>query len=626
MALIPTFCDVETAYSAEYSLTKMTTAEYILHPSFEFICCAIKEHPREPSRTYWGDEAEAYLKSLDWSQRMLVAHHCRFDGAVLAWRLGIRPKMYGCTMALADVVTAPYAGSASLAATSLALGLPPKGTEILNARGKWRRDFTPDEAMRYMAYCARDNDNCADIFATLARAIPKEEWGVIDDVIRMFIEPRLQYDMDTLHQYLGEIEVEKATLLAEAGMTDRADLMSAEQFATALRALDVEPPQKYSPTQQKLIYAFAKSDEAFTDLLEDDDERVARLVAARLGHKSTIEETRTKRFIATGFLTPEHWAPVPLRYCAAMTHRLGGTDRINKQNLRRTHPKDPKRPSPLRKSMKAMPGHVVMSVDASQIELRLLMWQAGQHDALNVLQSGQSMYLDFGRDLFGREITKAEVENYTLAKISVLSSGYGVGASKFKNTARTQSAGLIVIDELEAMRVVSAYRRKYSRVPALWKTHEHWLSLMANLLRYQQVEIGGKVVWEIMPGALRGPTGLCMLYPDLRKDSTGENWIYNYRRTQVRRIYGPKITENTCQHLARCIVSSAQNRIRERTGERPVLQAHDELVYVVPESRIGWLGPILKEEMSRRTVWAPTLPLGAEVKYGHNYGEMQVLG
>jgi len=55
--------------------------------------------------------------------------------------------------------------------------------------------------------------------------------------------------------------------------------------------------------------------------LEHEDERVQAVVAARLGTKSTLEETRTERFIN---IAKRGSLPVPLSYYAAHTGRWGG--------------------------------------------------------------------------------------------------------------------------------------------------------------------------------------------------------------------------------------------------------------------------------------------------------------
>jgi hypothetical protein len=102
-----------------------------------------------------------------------------------------------------------------------------------------------------------------------------------------------------------------------------------------LQVYNVEPPMKISPTTGKETWAFGKTDEDFKALLEHDDVRVQALVAARLGVKSTLEETRTERFIG---ISKRGKLPIPLRYYAAHTGRWGGDDKVNMQNLPRKSP------------------------------------------------------------------------------------------------------------------------------------------------------------------------------------------------------------------------------------------------------------------------------------------------
>ena len=75
----------------------------------------------------------------------------------------------------------------------------------------------------------------------------------------------------------------------------RKEIMSNPKFAELLKSHGVIPPTKISLTTGKETLAFAKSDEEFKKLLEHENETVQALVSARLGVKSTIEETRTER-------------------------------------------------------------------------------------------------------------------------------------------------------------------------------------------------------------------------------------------------------------------------------------------------------------------------------------------
>ena len=80
------------------------------------------------------------------------------------------------------------------------------------------------------------------------------------------------------------------------------------------------PPMKTSPTTGKETFAFAKSDEAFKALLEHEDVRVQALVNARLGNKSTLEETRTQRFID---IAKRGLLPVPVKILCGAHWTLG---------------------------------------------------------------------------------------------------------------------------------------------------------------------------------------------------------------------------------------------------------------------------------------------------------------
>jgi len=94
--------DFETFYDREYSLSKMTTEEYIRHPEFEVIGVGIK-HDNEP--TVWVDqpEVEATLKAIDWSNAMVLAQNTMFDGAILNWKYGVNPKAWADTLGMRPV-------------------------------------------------------------------------------------------------------------------------------------------------------------------------------------------------------------------------------------------------------------------------------------------------------------------------------------------------------------------------------------------------------------------------------------------------------------------------------------------------------------------------------------------
>jgi hypothetical protein len=190
---------------------------------------------------------------------------------------------------------------------------------------------------------------------------------------------------------------------------DRDQLMSNKQLAKVLEGFGVVAPMKISPANGKQTYAFSKTDEEFKALLEHDNVTVQAIVAARLGVKSTIEETRTERFIG---IAKRGSMPVPLRYYAAHTGRWGGDDKLNLQNLPRK--------SPLKYSIIAPDGYVVLDSDSSQIEARTLAWLAGQNDLVEAFDKGEDVYCIMASAIYGRQITKADERERFVGKTTIL--------------------------------------------------------------------------------------------------------------------------------------------------------------------------------------------------------------
>ena len=314
-------CDFETFYDKQYSLSKMTTEEYIRDPRFQVIGVSTKLN-NEP--TVWvsggANVILEHLRSLPWDSSMMLCQNTMFDGAILTWRCGLKPKALADTMLMSRALNGVEV-SHSLKALAERYGVGMKGTEVLDALGKRRTDFTATELAAYGRYCINDVELTRDIFYKMMEAgFPTDELKLIDLTLRMFTDPILELDRAHLEQHLTTVVQQKADLMAKLG-SDRKDLMSNQKFALMLNMAGVTPPLKISPTTGKEAYAFAKSDEEFLALLEHEDPLVQALVAARLGVKSTLEETRTQRFID---ISKRGNLPVPIRYYAAHTGRWGG--------------------------------------------------------------------------------------------------------------------------------------------------------------------------------------------------------------------------------------------------------------------------------------------------------------
>ena len=421
--------DFETYYAQDYSLSKMTTEEYVRDRRFEIIGLAIKKNDK--STKYVSDPGliKRLLSHINFSDCAILCHNTMFDGAILSWHYGIKPKAWFDTMYMARALHGVET-SASLKAVAERYGVGVKGNEVHNAKGKRRADFTVGEAERYGEYAKNDVDLTYKLFKIMGAKFPKQELKLIDLTLRMFTEPTLGLDVKLLRSHLEDVKARKAALLREADI-DKKELMSNPKFAKVLEGLGVVPPMKISPTTGKETFAFAKNDDGFKKLLDNPDVRVQALAAARIGTKSTLEETRTQRFIdiaARGDL------PVPVRYYAAHTGRWGGDDKINLQNL----PSRGANGKKLKRSIIAPEGHTLIDCDSSQIEARVLAWLAGQDDLTTAFANGDDVYKHMASSIYNVPSDEVKGSQRFVGKTTILGAGYGMGAVKFQ----TQLAGM----------------------------------------------------------------------------------------------------------------------------------------------------------------------------------------
>jgi len=527
--------DAETFYSKEFSLSRLTTEEYVRDPRFELIGLSIKKNDK---KTKWlsGDILEVYaaLQTIDWSGAAILAHNTMFDGAILAWRLGIKPKLWLDTLSMSRAIHGPDA-SHGLAALAKRYNLPPKGDEVLRAIGMQRADFTPRQLASYGGYCKHDTDLCYQLFNIFVGQVPKKELQLIDMTLRMFTEPQLQLNKAKLEAHLAETIRAKQALLDRVG-TDKKQLMSGDKFAALLQEVGVDPPRKVSPTTGKEVWAFAKTDEDFKALLEHDNTDVQALVAARLGNKSTLEETRTTRFLG---IESRGLLPCPIRYYAAHTGRWGGDDKINLQNLPSRGP-NAKR---IKEAIEAPPGYVIVEADSSQIEARVLAWFAEQRDMLETFRNKEDPYKKMAALIYGVREDEVTKDQRQVGKGVVLGCGFGMGPDKFQVTMKGVYG--IFLELEECRRIIRIYRAANPRIVQLWKDAGHMLTYLTRETAYH---FGKPGVLEVEPARLgiRLPSGLYIQYPDLQAHQTTKGWQFDYagRGTSRKKVYGALVVEN----------------------------------------------------------------------------------
>jgi len=384
--------------------------------------------------------------------------------------------------------------------------------------------------------------------------------------------------------------------------------MSNPKFAELLRSLGVEPPMKKSATTGKDTYAFAKTDEGFKELLEHENPLIQVLAAARLGNKSTIEETRTEQFIN---IANRGLLPVPLKYAGAtVSHRWSGVDGINLQNLPRS--------SELRRAITAPKGYKIVAADLSNIELRLAYWFSGSTNKVNQIKAGVDLYKQSAHELTGTPYDEITKDVRFVFKVVNLSGIYGVGAAKMHSILK-QGGEDKDINEVKG--IVYAYRQANPDLVRAWANAGTILEAVHSKQSYQMGPNG--IIQATEEGMLK-PNKMVLGLPNLRKlrTDTGESWAYDkiMGRTVIPEYTHPAKTFQRCiQSLARDIIGEHLIKISKRY--HIALTVHDECCIVVPESEAQEALDFMLTIMRTPPSWAPDLPLDAEGGIGDNYAE-----
>jgi DNA polymerase I-like protein with 3'-5' exonuclease and polymerase domains len=614
--------DTETYYTnTDLGFKTQTTEEYVRDPRFEVIGVAVQVGDGKPqwfSGTH--EQIKVWFNQFDWGNSMVLAHNALFDMAILNWHFDIRPKAIADTLSMARAVHGIEVGN-SLKRLAEHYKLGVKGEEVVNAINLRRKDFPPEQLAAYGAYCRNDVALTYELFMCLLPQFNKVELKLIDATIRMFTEPVLRLDKSLLQKHLVEVRSRKEKLLADAG-ANLENLMSNPKFAELLRGLGVEPPMKISLTTGKQTLALAKNDEEFKALAEHPDERVQTLVAARLGNKTTLEETRTERLLG---IADRGLIPVPLSYYAAHTGRWGGADKLNFQNF----PSRGENAGTLKRAILAPEDHVMIDCDSSQIEARVLAWFAGQDDLVQFFEKNNAEiaagvkkkdmqydpYKIMAAAIYGKGVSEIDDAQRFVGKTTILGSGYGMGAIKFQ--AQLKAFNVDIALE-EAQRIISIYRETYPWIPALWKAGN---VAIAALSKGNTAKWGREGVIQIHSDGVLMPNGLYQRYPGLRKvkDKDGkEQYIYDSRKG-VTKLYGGKLTENICQGLARCIVGEQLLLIAKRY--KVVLTVHDAVACVAPKEEAEEAMQYVMQCMRYVPTWAQGIPLNCEAGYGVSYGD-----
>lgn len=674
--------DFETYYAQDYTLSKLSTSEYVRDPRFKAQMVGIKIGTGK-TRIIPHSKIKTELAKINWATHSLLCHNTQFDGFILSHHYGIHPAFLYDSLSMArglhstdigaglDEVSVYYGGGGKL-----------EGLEATKGVLNWDKALFAATAV----YCANDVDEMLRVFKLMLPKMPDDEIHLIDLTCRMFCSPVLKVDIPRveaelvreldrrealMYNAVDPAEWEDAKLLVgkdkqlegkERDMRIISKVIgSNEKFADLLRAEGVEPPLKISPAWMKLnkeqrdlavialmtkgnlsaddaehklkyVYAFSKDDEKFLALphmceewgFDLNDPLQVKLMVEKQDRLQALVDVRLAVKSTTNVTRAERFLTAGangMSLPVGYAYYRAHTGRYggnNKMNFQNLT-----RGGELRLSVLAPKGHQLCVVDSGQIEARVNGWLWGQEDLLENFRNtdlgiGHDVYCLAAADIYGREIIKG-VDKTERHVGKVVTLGLGYQMGPAKFQLTLAKGAL-------GGPPVHFSLDKCRAIVNTYRLKNHrivagWKTcdrIIEDMAAGRQGSYG-PLNWEA--NAIWLPNGMALKYPDLRKQQGDKGWPeWTYQSGAMRKkIYSGLINENIIQALARIIVMWQMLQVSRKY--RVVMTTHDEFVCCVKTAQAEKCLAFMSKWMTTVPTWCTGLALNSEGGYASNYSK-----
>ncbi len=537
------------------------------------------------------DEALPALKALlEHPGTLKVGQNLKYDLVVMR-RLGVDIRPYDDTMLLSYALAGGLHGHGMDELSVRHFGHQPIAFADVAGRGRAQVSFAEVPLDKATAYAAED----ADITFRLHARLKPQLWR--EAVTRPYEwcdRPLLPVLAD---MEMAGIRVDRARLAAlSAEFAAEMDRLEAEIHALAGEAFAIGSPKQLGeilferlglPGGKK-----GKSGQYSTDVTEL--ERLAALrsgpgseIAARVLDWRQVQKLRSTYTEALQEQINPETGRVHTSFSVAVasTGRLSSTD-PNLQNI----PVRTETGRRIRHAFVAEPGHLLLSADYNQIELRLLAHMADVPELKEAYRAGADIHALTARQIFGLSPHEpVSREQRAQAKTVNFSIIYGVSA-----WGLAQRLG---IDRAEAQQFIDRYFERFQGIRAY----------MAETV--EKVRRDGFVTTLF---------GRRVHVPAIRSKVQSE------RQAAERQAINAPIQGTAADIIKRAMIRMpAALRRAGLAGTRMLLQVHDELVFEAPESEVARAVAVIAEVMEGAAEPALRLsvPLGVEVGVGPNWGD-----
>jgi DNA polymerase-1 len=514
-----------------------------------------------------------------------VGHNLKYDFVVLA-RYGLRPSPLAFDTMIAEWLVNPT--SRNLGLKNLAwVRLDSKMTEIeeLIGKGKSQRSMAEVPIESAAAYAADDAEVPLRLIPQIKDELEKSNALKLFDEIEMPLVSILAdmeiagiaLDQEFLKAMSGDLRTRLEAIEARIyeAVGTKFNLNSPQQLSDALfNQLGLEPPDRTQRTSTGFYSTSAETLEAMKGVHPVVDWVLEYRELSKL--KSTYVDALPLQ------VNPQtHRVHTSYNQTGSVTGRIASSE-PNLQNI----PIRTELGRQVRKAFEAAPGQQLLSVDYSQIELRIVAHMSGDEAMIAAFQAGQDIHATTAAAIYG--IPLEQVTSAQRNRAKGVNFGLIYGMSPF---GLTRYADLTLA---EAENFVKAY---FEQFPGM----KRYLDGM----RRQAADQG---FVETLLGRRR-------YFPGLKTQS---NPIVR-NREEREAINAP------VQGTAADIIKIAMLRIPETLksaglSARMLLQVHDELVFECPEEELQETARQVRQVM--QDAYPLRVPLQTEARYGPNWYDM----
>jgi DNA polymerase-1 len=518
-----------------------------------------------------------------------IAHHAKYDYLILA-RQGLRPTPLGFDSMLAEWLIDPSTRNLGLKnLVRVRLGEEMTHIEELIGKGKNQLSMADVPVEAAAAYAAADAETVVRLRPILLEELQRTgELSLLEKIEMPLVSVLAEMELAgvlldlkffagmsvELGQRMGQIE---AQVYEQVGRPF--NINSTQQLSDVLfKTLALQPPDRGRKTASGHYSTSA-------DVLEllRGQHPVVDLV---LEHRE-LSKLKSTYVDALPAAVDAHTGRVHTSYSqsGAITGRLSSSN-PNLQNI----PTRGQIGRRVRNGFIAAPGNVLLSVDYSQIELRIVAHMANDEAMLAAFHAGQDIHAATAAAIYSVPLEQVSKEQRRHAK--AINFGLIYGMSPFGLTRTTD----LTLAEAEAF--VKAY---FERFPGV-KRYLDETRRLATSQGYTETLLGRRRYFP----ALKGQMSQAL------------------RNREEREAINSPVQGTAADIMKIAMLRIPPALAQSGLGGRMLLQVHDEIVLECPQTELEQTARVVQRAMGE--AYPLSVPLSTESRWGYNWGEMQVLG